>query len=276
MVISPLPSNYANAVTPYVPVGRQPVGEENAELKNTTFKPLEEGASSARSENRRSPEDNPNEVDERERTRQPNRDPEQQAKERQQQQELEQISELAARDREVRNHERAHTAVGGQYASAPRYEYTRGPDGVNYATAGEVSIDTSKIPGDPRATLEKAQQIRRAAMAPAEPSPQDRRVAAEATRIEAEARAELAQLMLEQAERPGRDEDGNEESTAASVDDNSREQRQQTEREESAREENARQFAEMSIRNIENNRKLIEIGLARPPINSGQFFNQQV
>lgn len=116
------------------------------------------------------------------------------------QQELEQreIQRLAARDREVRNHERAHATVGGQYAGAPRYQYEKGPDGVNYATSGEVPISASSVGGDPQATIDKAQTIRRAALAPAEPSPQDRRVAAMATQMEAKAQAELLQLQREE------------------------------------------------------------------------------
>ncbi len=91
--------------------------------------------------------------------------------------ELEQISALKLRDAEVNAHERAHAAVGGQHAGTPSYSYKTGPDGVKYAVSGEVSIDTSRVPNDPEATLRKAQQIKAAALAPAEPSGQDRRVA---------------------------------------------------------------------------------------------------
>lgn len=101
------------------------------------------------------------------------------------------VSSLAARDREVRAHEAAHANVGGIYAGAPRYSYQRGPDGNNYAVSGEVSIDTSPIPGDPQATIAKAQIVRRAALAPAQPSPQDRAVASEALAMEQAARLEL-------------------------------------------------------------------------------------
>jgi hypothetical protein len=55
---------------------------------------------------------------------------------------------------------------------------------------GEVGIDTSRVPDDPEATIRKAQVVRRAALAPAEPSPRDRQVAAEATRMESQARQE--------------------------------------------------------------------------------------
>jgi hypothetical protein len=48
----------------------------------------------------------------------------------------------------------------------------------------------SEIPGDPEATARKMEQIKRAAMAPVDPSPQDRRVAAEAAQKQAAAIAE--------------------------------------------------------------------------------------
>ncbi|NWL14699.1 catalase [Pseudoalteromonas sp. Scap03] len=107
-------------------------------------------------------------------------------------QELQQIKELKARDTEVRTHEQAHAAVGGQYAGSPSYEYQRGPDGTNYAVGGEVPIDVGVINGDPQATIEKMQTVRAAALAPAEPSGADRAIAADATQKIAAAQAELA------------------------------------------------------------------------------------
>ncbi|MFN3882602.1 MAG: putative metalloprotease CJM1_0395 family protein [Nitrincola lacisaponensis] len=101
------------------------------------------------------------------------------------------IRELAARDREVRQHEMAHQMAGGQYTGAVTYTFERGPDGVMYAVGGEVRIDTSPVPGDPEATLQKAETVERAALAPSDPSPQDLRVAASARAMAAEARAEL-------------------------------------------------------------------------------------
>ena len=59
-----------------------------------------------------------------------------------------------------------------------------------YAVSGEVKTDTSKE-RDPEATIRKMQKVRRAALAPAQPSAQDRSVAAQASQIEAEARIEL-------------------------------------------------------------------------------------
>jgi len=87
--------------------------------------------------------------------------------------------DLKARDQEVRTHEQAHAATGGQYAGSPQYEYTTGPDNKRYVTGGEVSIDISEEPSAEQ-TLRKMQQVRAAALAPAQPSSQDLKVAAEA------------------------------------------------------------------------------------------------
>lgn len=108
--------------------------------------------------------------------------------------EQKQVEELKKADREIKQHEMAHmAAAAGISISGASFEYKRGPDGVMYAVAGEVSIDTSPVPGDPKATLDKAQKIERAALAPAEPSPQDRKVAAQARQMATKARMEMMQ-----------------------------------------------------------------------------------
>lgn len=104
------------------------------------------------------------------------------------------LEQLQARDREVRAHEAAHKNAAGQHArGGASFVHETGPDGKRYAVGGEVSIDTSKVNGDPQATIAKARTIRGAALAPAQPSSQDFAVAAEASRMEAEARAELSE-----------------------------------------------------------------------------------
>ncbi len=107
--------------------------------------------------------------------------------------EQERIVKLKARDREVKAHEQAHIAAGGQYVrGGASFDYQTGPDGEKYAVGGEVSIDVSKESEDPGATIAKMQVVIRAALAPANPSSQDRSVAAQATRIESEARMQSA------------------------------------------------------------------------------------
>ncbi|NPV85873.1 MAG: hypothetical protein HPY45_07685 [Anaerolineae bacterium] len=102
------------------------------------------------------------------------------------------VETLKKRDREVRAHEQAHLAAGGNLVRGGAvFEYKTGPDGKRYAVGGEVSIDTSEVPDDPQATLRKAAQIKRAALAPAQPSAQDYRVAAQASQMEARAAMQL-------------------------------------------------------------------------------------
>lgn len=117
------------------------------------------------------------------------------------------VNELAARDREVRAHEQAHAAVGGIHAGAPSYTFEQGPNGKKYAVSGEVPISTSPVSGDAEATIRKADQVKRAALAPAQPSAQDRAVAAQATQMKIEAQIELreqkAAELAEQLEQNG-------------------------------------------------------------------------
>lgn len=114
--------------------------------------------------------------------------------------ELAVINELKSTDREVRAHEAAHVAAGGQYVQGgASFEYKSGPDGKRYAVAGEVQIDTSAVPDDPQATIEKMEVVKRAALAPKNPSSQDRSVAAAANRAQAQARIELQTQKSEEA-----------------------------------------------------------------------------
>ena len=111
-----------------------------------------------------------------------------------------QVRQLEQIDRRVRAHEQAHVAVGGDLVKGgATFTYTTGPDDKRYAVAGEVSIDTS--PGrTPKETIPKAQHIRETALAPADPSPQDRSVAAKATKMEGDARREVAVLQQREME----------------------------------------------------------------------------
>ncbi len=114
-----------------------------------------------------------------------------------------QVRELQAADRRVRAHEQAHISVGGNLVrGGATFSYATGPDDTRYAVAGEVSIDTS--PGrTPEETIPKAQHIRETALAPVDPSPQDRSVAAKATQMESNARREVAVLLQAEAEGGG-------------------------------------------------------------------------
>ena len=298
-MINTIPSNHANTIAPFAPMGRAAVGQENTELKSSTFKPTEQLAEAVRGNNRRLPDERPN--DDVERDRQTALTEERRVNggrtEEEVKAEREQIQDLAARDREVRAHEQAHAAVAGQYGGNPTYSFVRGPDGVSYAVSGEVEIDTSPIPGDPEATLRKAQQLRRAANAPAEPSAQDGRVAAQAAQMEQEARAELREQEINEVRErdevhPGENQEGSEALTGSG------EVRQQREEERVARDEERLQreqeqfeteqrlldqrqaradlFNETTRRNIDINRRLIEIGVFADANAIGSFLNRTV
>lgn len=108
------------------------------------------------------------------------------------------IEKLEKVDAEVRAHEMAHIAAGGEcITSGATFSYQQGPDGKKYAVGGEVSIDTASEPGDPEATLQKMRRVRAAALAPAQPSSQDLKVASNAASQAAKAMAEITQLIAD-------------------------------------------------------------------------------
>lgn len=109
------------------------------------------------------------------------------------QDEIKELQNLKQRDREVRTHEQAHLAAAGGHArGGPSFTLTKGPDGNSYAVAGEVSIDMSEE-RSPEQTAYKMQVIRRAALAPANPSSTDRRVAAQAAVKAQQAEIDIAE-----------------------------------------------------------------------------------
>jgi len=128
------------------------------------------------------------------------------------------VEKLKAQDQEIRIHEMAHVIAGGAYVtSGPSYTYKTGPDGKGYAVSGSVGIDTSPVAGDPEATIQKMQTVAAAALAPASPSGQDLKVAAQARQAEAKARAELSQSRTEQQQEKATQSAGESAGESASV-----------------------------------------------------------
>ncbi len=197
-------------------------------------------------------------------------------------QEQEISRELAERDREVRAHEQTHASIGGQYASAPSYTYERGPDGRMYAVSGEVKIDTSPIPNDPQATLEKAEIIQRAALSVAEPSSADRAAAADARAMAVEARAEMLQQEEEvsAAERENSDEKVEDESEDKPT---AGERLQELRDEKAARSEGAAEalndfnnrLNEINKQLAEINKKLVDAGVFQKLFPEGSLLDRQ-
>lgn len=187
--------NLPNLVTPFSPPSKNLVGLESRDNKDTVLPPVEETNKSHRGLNRRQIDDSQVHQgfvsDEGNDT-----DSEQASAEAEELEKQAVIRQLAARDREVRQHEAVHAAVGGTLAGTPQFSYVRGPDGVMYANAGEVPIKLSVISSDPEVQLKNAEQVQRAALAPDEPSAQDRRVAAQAAQLAQQARADIAAQQL--------------------------------------------------------------------------------
>ncbi len=116
-------------------------------------------------------------------------------------QQKQKISQLQNVDREVRAHEQAHlNAAQGIAVSGAHFQYQVGPDGKSYAVAGDVQIDTSAVNNNPRATLHKAVSIQHAALAPANPSTQDHRVANQAAVMARQAQSEIAKQKFSSSE----------------------------------------------------------------------------
>jgi len=110
------------------------------------------------------------------------------------------VSKLQQTDANVRRHEQAHSAAGGAQAGAPNIQYTKGPDGKQYATSGEVSINVPTGGGDPASRIEKLRKVQQAALAPSNPSAQDLRVAASVSQAISEAQADLSQQETDTAQ----------------------------------------------------------------------------
>ena len=100
------------------------------------------------------------------------------------------INQLKTIEKKVVAHEMAHKSVGGELAGPVHYKYAIGPDGKRYIVGGEVPIKI-KEGKTPEETLKIAQKIKAAALAPANPSPQDLKVAAQATLMEVKAKLDM-------------------------------------------------------------------------------------
>ncbi|MEE4244192.1 MAG: putative metalloprotease CJM1_0395 family protein, partial [Kangiellaceae bacterium] len=158
MVVNPAPSQLpvytANLPTEAVRAdarAAERIPEAKATAENVNLKPsAEEAQANQRPERSEAQNDSANRTVE-EKDQEQGSTQEEKQKQQKQRQEQSEVQELAARDREVRAHEASHAGVGGKYAGAPSYTYQRGPDGRQYAVAGEVSIDTSTVAGDPAA-----------------------------------------------------------------------------------------------------------------------------
>lgn len=187
--------------------------------------------------------------------------------------ELNQLEKLKQRDQEVKAHEQAHASVGGQYAGSASFTYQTGPDGVRYAVGGEVSVDLSAVKDDPQATIDKMTQVQQAALAPAEPSPQDRKVASQAGQIAAGA---LADLTAKQRDARAQEAQRLEAKKADLEAEMKAAEKDQKEADDKAKQEEAvsaaEQFAEYNAKLRQINEVLLRISLPAP-VDAGQLLD---
>lgn len=93
------------------------------------------------------------------------------------------LKDLERRHATVVAHERAVYFAAIPHARAPQYWYVTGPAQRRFAVAGITRFDLAPVAGNREATLQKFLMLRRAALAPDDPSDRDRAVAAELDRL---------------------------------------------------------------------------------------------
>lgn len=109
---------------------------------------------------------------------------------------------LEERDQEVRAHEQEHLNEAGEHArGGPVFETYTASNGKTFVTGGKVEVDLGET-GDAKKTADKMAKIRKAALAPATPSQQDRAVEAEAAGKESAARAQMQQDEIKKGRDP--------------------------------------------------------------------------
>lgn len=185
------------------------------------------------------------------------------------------LRELKTRDLEVRSHEQAHMSRGGGHTGSASFTYQMGPDGERYAVGGEVPVDLSEE-GSPEATLDKMEQVRQAALAPAEPSSQDRQVAAQAGQIAARAMNELAEEKRAQQEQALKVREAEAAKAKEELEKAKKEQEkadEKTQNDEAT--STAERFAEYNARTQRINQTLLELSMPHQP-SAGQLLNQLI
>ena len=113
---------------------------------------------------------------------------------------IQQKNALKDRDSAVKQHEAAHLIAGTGVTSGLTYTYQQGADGSSYAIGGEVTLSMQEG-ATPEETIQRAQKMRLAALAPADPSAQDQDLAIMAMKMEAQAREERAEKQKEAQEK---------------------------------------------------------------------------
>jgi hypothetical protein len=111
-----------------------------------------------------------------------------------------QTKALKSREAAVKQHEAAHLLAGSGITSGLSYTYQQASDGSSYAIGGQVTLNMQEG-ATPEETIQRAQKMRAAALAPSSPSAQDQDLAMMAMKMEAQAREERAEKQKEVQEK---------------------------------------------------------------------------
>lgn len=261
--VGPL-NNFANAISPFSPVGKQAVGEENTESKTSTFKPVVESADTNKSENRTDKGDPDKLIDRADQSVVEEKDEDERSSAQARQDEAQDAPQEAPDEPSVEPRPTPDNRVELQQQN--QVEERVAP------SVGQSSITSPTISDDPQANLKEAQAIRSAVLALADPSPEDRRVAARAVQLEVEARRELAEQ--ERQERLEEREARLERQEQLRKEEQEREERTQDIAQEAQQREQA--FNSTRARNLDLNQRLIDIGVQRANVESGSVVSESV
>ncbi len=106
------------------------------------------------------------------------------------------VFKLKAIDSKIKAHEMAHKS-GPAASGGASFSYTKGPDGLMYAIAGEVPVEI-KTGDTPQETMSNMHDVIATALAPSDPSPQDLSIASKARVIMMKAQQEFTKEIHEQ------------------------------------------------------------------------------
>ena len=106
------------------------------------------------------------------------------------------VFKLKAIDSKIKAHEMAHKS-GPAASGGASFSYTKGPDGLMYAIAGEVPVEI-KTGDTPQETISNMHDVIATALAPSDPSPQDLSIASKARVIMMKAQQEFTKEIHEQ------------------------------------------------------------------------------
>ena len=141
MIVNGSSSISANTAAPYAALGRQPVGQENNDLKSSSLKALEQSAASARNGKRRSHTDKldpPIQINHQVREGECGKGEQEHHQSNSTQHERikdqEEINALKRSEQNTQVREQTHASEGGQHGNVPVYEIVKNRVGANLET----------------------------------------------------------------------------------------------------------------------------------------------